>query len=525
MKHYFQKDNIKLYNITIYILITIFLNSCFSFSQISAMTVFKKHNLKDDLDLYYPYNYQGKSYSPTTHSKYLPPFKAPSHSSVNLIPPNSTKTQTNNLVWKKILSLLLVYLQYFALITIISFHKSFEEVATVKSRYGLEKSYFFKDITQKNSNSIHCQDDIDVFASGKPEIIKTANDDLFELTLDKNYARIDRIVEVYNSEKKKWEKINNDSYIDDDNYLLPNLSSKSFFGNVELLSIKVNNNQLKALTKSEKIKIKAVKFANEILLYEFDHDSESTKISRGKKYSHSITNEEMITFTSSRKEQMRVYFKGYECKELSIVSKVYNNEFRTCHIPAIYKENENLCENSNYINQSVDMVVNPQIEFGVCNIFFCFCFNGAPLYQPKCDRDGMIINWVEEKIITKEKFFQSKYSFGLFYMMMVRILFCLCLIGLFYFLPKPLFQITKFVFGFDKGEIARYKFVIAAMYGTLTTVLTCLFAIMSYKIKNFVMLFVSVGIILCIIMFVIKESINPNNNSNEYLYDEIYINE
>lgn len=523
MKHYFQKDDKKIYNITIYILITIFLNSSFSFSQISAMKVFKKYNLKDDLDLYYPYNYQEKSYSPTTHSKYLPTSKFPPHSSVNIIPSNSTKMQANHLVWKKILSLLLVYFQYFSLITIISFHKSFEEVSTVKARYGLEKSYFFKDISQKNNNSFHCQDDIDVFASGKPEIIKTANDDLFELTLEKNYARIDRIVEVYNSDKKKWEKIKNDTYIDDDNFFLPNISSKSFFGNVELLSIKVNNNQLKALTKSEKIKIKAVKFANEILLYEFDHDSESTKISKSKKYSHSFAKEEMITFTSSRKEQMRIYFRGYECKELTIVSKVYNNEFRTCHIPAIYKENENVCENSNYINQSVDMVVNPQIEFGVCNIFFCFCFNGMPLYQPKCDRDAIIINWVEEKIISKEKFFQSKYSFGLFYTMVVRLLFSLCLIGLFYFLPKPLFQITKFVFGIDKGDILRYKLVIAGMYGIVTVALTCLFATMSYKIKNFLMLFISVGVILCIIMFVIKESINPN--TNEYLYDEIYINE
>ena len=329
MKHFLLNDSNKnIYYLSLYILLTLLLSSS---SEISSMTVYRKQNLRDDLDLYYPYSYLPQK---SVSQKKYTPLQNNTKSSVVIIPAESsqeTKKKSSSIFFKRVLSLLIVYLQYFSLISIISFHRSFEEVATMKSKYAIEKSYYFKDITKNINNSfLHSQDDIDVFASGKPEIIQTANDDLFELTLDKNYARIDRIVEVFNTEKKKWIPVKYDNYIDDENCELPRLCSKSFFGHVELLSIKINEKQLKALTKKSKIKIKAVKFANEILLYEFNHDSESTKISKGKKYTHSITNEEMIMFTSASKEQMRVYYEGFECQELSIVSKVYNNEFRTC---------------------------------------------------------------------------------------------------------------------------------------------------------------------------------------------------
>ena len=519
MKHFLLNDSNKnIYYLSLYILLTLLLSSC---SEISSMTVYRKQNLRDDLDLYYPYSYLPQK---SVSQKKYTPLQNNTKSSVVIIPAESsqeTKKKSSSIFFKRVLSLLIVYLQYFSLISIISFHRAFEEVATMKSKYAIEKSYYFKDITKNINNSfLHSQDDIDVFASGKPEIIQTANDDLFELTLDKNYARIDRIVEVFNTEKKKWIPVKYDNYIDDENCELPRLCSKSFFGHVELLSIKINEKQLKALTKKSKIKIKAVKFANEILLYEFNHDSESTKISKGKKYTHSITNEEMIMFTSASKEQMRVYYEGFECQELSIVSKVYNNEFRTCHIPALYKENENLNEESNFINQSIDMIVNPQIEFNPCNFLFCFCFNGTPLYQSKTDREDTIINWVEERQSTKSDFFNRKYSFSFLYKTIVRIGFFIGILCLLYILPKPIYQITKFLFGFSRSEVDKYKLLISGLYSIVIIVLTCLFAIMSYKFKNFIMLFISVGIVLGIIMFVVKETISINN-STENLYETI----
>ena len=151
MKHFLLNDSNKnIYYLSLYILLTLLLSSC---SEISSMTVYRKQNLRDDLDLYYPYSYLPQK---SVSQKKYTPLQNNTKSSVVIIPAESsqeTKKKSSSIFFKRVLSLLIVYLQYFSLISIISFHRSFEEVATMKSKYAIEKSYYFKDITKNINNS------------------------------------------------------------------------------------------------------------------------------------------------------------------------------------------------------------------------------------------------------------------------------------------------------------------------------------------------------------------------------------
>ena len=97
MKHFLLNDSNKnIYYLSLYILLTLLLSSS---SEISSMTVYRKQNLRDDLDLYYPYSYLPQK---SVSQKKYTPLQNNTKSSLVIIPAESsqeTKKKINSSIY------------------------------------------------------------------------------------------------------------------------------------------------------------------------------------------------------------------------------------------------------------------------------------------------------------------------------------------------------------------------------------------------------------------------------------------
>lgn len=109
----------------------------------------------------------------------------------------------------KLRTLIQIYLQFFVLFSLIAFHKWHEEMYKMKTLYIENKYSNFIDLTDesfKNKDPSEFEDKY-IFCSGDPSIKSSAQDCIFNYNYNKQYAKIERRVEVMNIITKKWTKL------------------------------------------------------------------------------------------------------------------------------------------------------------------------------------------------------------------------------------------------------------------------------------------------------------------------------
>jgi len=109
---------------------------------------------------------------------------------------------TNNV--KKIILGISIYFQLFLIISTLSLSKLYEEYFKAKILFCQNKYSYYKVLTPENKDPVLCESSIYIFTSGKPHIIEEAVDEIFDFPKNKRYAKIERIVEIYCSDEKKW---------------------------------------------------------------------------------------------------------------------------------------------------------------------------------------------------------------------------------------------------------------------------------------------------------------------------------
>lgn len=101
--------------------------------------------------------------------------------------------------------ILITYLQFFVLFSILSFYKFFEELNQIKQVHIAGKYNDVKDLTsEKYKYKISELNGENVFISGETNINSSATDEFLQLNIDKQYAMIYRTVEIFNSNTDTW---------------------------------------------------------------------------------------------------------------------------------------------------------------------------------------------------------------------------------------------------------------------------------------------------------------------------------
>lgn len=176
----------------------------------------------------------------------------------------------------------ILYLQFFVIISILSFQKWYEDLIKIIMFSVDQKFSRVNDLTQdKNKNlPIENFEGEYVFASGETQIEHCAIDPLFNFNYSKSFAAIYRIVEYFDTLEKKWVRLGKfnhreESILDEVNhpqiqepsndkkiiqinmggfiYTFPKIISSFTCGNVKLQGISLSHEQLRRLTKYEKI--------------------------------------------------------------------------------------------------------------------------------------------------------------------------------------------------------------------------------------------------------------------------------
>ena len=398
---------------------------------------------------------------------------------------NTSKTE----YYYQFTSILTIYCQYFLIFLVIFVYKLFEEISKLKNQYAEKQTTFFQEINSSTKDSIKDSSvsaEQEIFASGKPEIIKTANDPLFSFGSEiKPYAKIERVVEYMNIHTKKT--INNE---DVDYNSFPDITSAFFFGEVELYSIKLSPAQLKHLKNKEKIYIDK----DPLLVREDISEHFEVKDGNFIVYSKDKNKKDIV---------MKIALYGYPCVKITIVSKLFKNEFRTLHIPAQYMENS-FSENSSLVNKSISMVVQPNISYNPCNIFLCFCFNPYPVYTKKENCNSTTINWVSEEITTKNAFFAKKYGFSRFFKFFMRFLFYgLFLVTLFFF-KLPLHDACVYVFGMKEKIVDKHYWKIVLIAAKIIELSVFIYVQLTfwYRQLSLILTLLAIGIYKLVCHFV-----------------------
>lgn len=390
---------------------------------------------------------------------------------------NSNKPKTE--YYYQFTSILNIYCEYFLLFLVIFVYKLFEEISKLKNQYAEKQTTFFQEINSSNKDSIKDSSESseqEIFASGKPEIIKAASDPLFSFGSEiKLYAKIERVVEYMNIDTKKIIKTEDVDYNS-----FPDIENGFFYGEVELYSIKLSPAQLKHLKHKEKIYIdKAPLLIREDISQHFEvKDGNFIVYSKDK---------------SIKDVVMKITLFGYPCDKLTIVSKLFKNEFRTLHIPAQYMENS-FSENSSLVNKSVSMEVQPNISYNPCNIFLCFCFNPYPVYTKKENCNSTSINWVSEEITTKNDFFAKKYGFSRIFKFLMRFLFYgLFLITLLFF-KLPLQDLCVYVFGMKEKFVDKHYLKIVLIAAKIIELSVFIYVQLSFRYRQLSLIFTLLAI-------------------------------
>lgn len=193
--------------------------------------------------------------------------------------------------FNKLKNLLLLYLQFFVIFSLISFLKWHEELYKVKTIHVESKYSNFLDLTEGrfknrtfNELGEFDLDDRYIFISGKTDIITPAKDYILNFnTRGRLYAKIERRVDIFHKSKKKWVKLGhidrerneetisesleinlpyvnflNEHYMQvsyyGEIYTFPRIISSVFLGQAEVSSLKLNVQQLKNLKVYENFK-------------------------------------------------------------------------------------------------------------------------------------------------------------------------------------------------------------------------------------------------------------------------------
>jgi hypothetical protein len=185
---------------------------------------------------------------------------------------------------KKLIKIATLYLQFFVILSILSFQKWFEDLIKI-IMYSVDQKFSkVNDLTTEKNRNLPLQnfENEYVFTAGSSNVEIPAKDSIFDFQLSKKYASIYRIVEYFNPSENKWYKLGSfknrhdsvsfeektpsmeDPYKDDikaqifiNNSLItfPNIKSAISVGHVTVNSITLSHQQLRRLTQYEKIEI------------------------------------------------------------------------------------------------------------------------------------------------------------------------------------------------------------------------------------------------------------------------------
>ncbi len=200
------------------------------------------------------------------------------------------------------------------------------------------------------------------------------------------------------------------------------------------------------------------------------------------------------------------------------MAKIKDFKFKTINIPYEYTDDDKT-EDTNLINQSTNMsniiliiVINPNLNFDICNFLFCFCFSGPATYvntvaSNKTDTYISSINWVEERELSKIEMINEKHHLKKINTLLTRITFLLIIALALFALPDALIY-TLGAIGFNSNFIKNHKFEFALIMAIIIITSIYLFTFVSYKIKHiFNMIMLSV-LLLVLVLVIIRYSLS-----------------
>jgi hypothetical protein len=138
----------------------------------------------------------------------------------------------------KIKEAIFLYLQFFALFTILSIHRLYEEMFKIIGIYIDNK---YSNFINLNELDVSDYDGCYIYVSGVVNIIRPAQDDRFYLPDLANCVKLERIVEILYPHSNIWILPEDDYEIRDnklvysylgDEYTFPNIVYKTFHGEV-----------------------------------------------------------------------------------------------------------------------------------------------------------------------------------------------------------------------------------------------------------------------------------------------------
>jgi hypothetical protein len=185
---------------------------------------------------------------------------------------------------KKIIKIASLYMQFFVILSILSFQKWFEDLIKIITFSVDQKFSKVNDLTSEKNKNLPLEnfESEYIFTAGSTNVEIPAKDPIFDLQVSKKYASIYRIVEYYNPIEKAWYKLghfdnrhDSASYdgmtpsiedpIKDDKktqlsinnniFTFPNIRSAISAGHVTVTGITLSHQQLRRLTQYEKIEI------------------------------------------------------------------------------------------------------------------------------------------------------------------------------------------------------------------------------------------------------------------------------
>jgi len=371
-----------------------------------------------------------------------------------------------------LLKMIIIFLKVSLLLIFINIFRWYEKTYSIITEYIKNRYSDVEDLTETEFE-MDKMDDKFIFISGKPTINKVAIDDVFQDIFTCNsYAKLDRIVEVYNVDSKSWEPVkkhnietmaeNSPMNVDlfKENHLqisffdkivtFPRLFNNNFIGEVSIRNFYLSHSQIKSLTKKEPAILNELKA--DIFLSEQDLFLETDKddflplkyiiVGNSIYFDPCINGENTLC-------KMRVSFFGYRCEELSVLSKALEGKLRTYRTP--YDHDKEMEEDRSFsINTSTHMLTN--IEFNYFTNIFCCCFyiDGSPAYISKDEYqylDNQVqlfaVNWVKEAIYSKDELIYEKHEVGVKMQYLIRFIFIVVFFSLFYLFADVLTFLLK----------------------------------------------------------------------------------
>ena len=439
-----------------------------------------------------------------------------------------------------VIKILLVCLKLSLFLIFINIFRWYEKIYSIVTEY-IESHYAnIEDLTNKEFEVEKIDENHCIFISGKPVINKVAVDNVFEEIFQyNNYAKIERVVEFYNSKRKIWETISNTANMNDfilgnfdnpynidfykDNHIqisfdneiftFPRLFSDVYFGEVSIRNIILSNSQLKSLKIKEPITFND--FKTDFFLSEKDlfteKDCEGILPLKYKLVDNSILFYPRRVEESKHGSIMKVSFYGYKCEEISILAKVMDRNFKTYRTPYDY-EKEMEEDKSFSINNSTNMIAN--IEMSYFSSFLCCCFyiDGHTSYIPKDEylyNDNKVqlfsINWVKEAIYTKEQLINEKHNISVNRQNTIRLIFVLVFFVLFTLFNDILVFFVKFFFSMD--FIETYNIIINIVCSVTLDVLIIVINKISYKASIFFQLLFCFAIYIFLAILLVIETL------------------